>query len=181
MSNESKATEIRLNDCDPESLQAEKTQYNGDLRQTGAEQARLERELEALRTTAVNFEIEKPERLKSQADKLAEQIIAEWVKEGKLIKTKHERFQDLEIKSRAAERTRCVKLQKKRVAAINKGLDQIGTDTRFRPGIINGDTEVLELKQRIGAVSGFVKVVTEADEARLEWLQVRLAAVVPKV
>ena len=79
-----------------------------------------------------------------------------------------ENFQSAIIKARSTERTRFAELSQKRRDELTAGFEKLGTESRYLPGVINGDQQIKDLKAKSAGLAGFMRIVTEDDEARFK-------------
>jgi len=175
---EARLTPVTLHNYYGKDVQESMAEFNADLAAVETARAKLATAAAELRAAAIAGTIQKPERLAADADALRAESAALDVAELRLIGRKAG-FQEPVIAARSEEKKRLAELGKKRVAEVRKKLEAVAPESRYAQGIINEDSRVLELSAMQGAVSGFVRVVTEADNARLVELQTRLAATVP--
>ena len=176
--NDPKLRPVSLAAYYPKELQADMAAFNEDLAAVNTAREDLRAEAEALRAAVVSGTIEHPERLTADAENLRAKSAALDVAELRLIRRKVA-FQEPVIQARGVENLRLAEIGKKRVAELKKKLAAVAPGTRYENGILNEDARLVEIKALQGAVSAFVRIVTEEDEARACELEARLAAIVP--
>ena len=80
---------------------------------------------------------------------------------------------------RKIERERLTAEAKGRTEELEKGLDAVDADSRYRVGLVRGDSRVVQLQHAAQALGTFLRVTSEEDEQRLAILLDRIAAAVP--
>lgn len=176
--NDPKLRPVSLAAYYPKELQADMAAFNEDLAAVNTAREELRAAAEALRSAAISATIEHPERLTADAENLRAKSAALDVAEFRLIGRKAA-FQEPVIQARGVEKLRLADLGKRRVAELKKKLAAVAPGTRYENGILNEDPKLVEIKALQGAVSDFVRIVTEEDEAHAGKLQARLAEIVP--
>lgn len=178
MTNEAKLRQVNPCDFYPAQLTAEIADFNNAVEQIETTRAALSTEAAEIRNAALTGKIDKPERLTADAAKLTARRAALDIEEIRLIIRKGE-FQNPITEARKAERERLADLERVRREEITAGLEKLGANITRCNELFLADARVRELAQARSAASGFLKIITEDDEARLALLQSRISAAVP--
>lgn len=171
---------IPLEDFYPEDLAADLATFTEEVDALNGARKNLRVQAADLRRAALAGTLDRPEKYTTEARKLTAKSGALDIQEGRLIRQK-KTFQEPIMKARAAERDRYVNMAKDRISELELALDTAKSDSRFRNGVVNGDSRVVQLQRLAGDLSGFVQTVTVEDEERIEAINVRIAATVPAV
>ncbi len=174
------AKQVSIQGYYPAGLKKAMTAFNTELSEIGTERARLSADAETLKKNAAAGALKKPERLAADVAELQGRRVALDCQELALIGRKAS-FQDQVTEARKVERERVAQLATEREAELNKGLDAMGSDSRFRQGLIVGDSKLVALKGSAQDLCQFLHVVFADDTDRAAVLSARLAASVPKI
>ncbi len=174
------AKQVSIQGYYPAGLKKAMTAFNTELSEIGAERARLSADVDTLKKNAAAGALKKPERLAVDVADLQARRVALDCQELALIGRKAS-FQDQVTDARKVERERVAQLATEREAELNKGLDAMGSDSRFRQGLIVGDSKLVALKGAMQDLCQFQHVVFADDTDRAAVLSARLAGSVPKI
>ena len=174
------AKQVSIQGYYPAGLKKSMTAFNTELSEIGTERARLSADAETLKKNAAAGALKKPERLAADIAELQGRRVALDCRELTLIGTK-QAFQSLVTEARKVERERVTQLATEREAELNKGLDAMGSDSKFRQGLIVGDSKLIAFKGAMQDLCQFQRVVVAEDEERGAFLSARLAGSVPKI
>ncbi len=171
---------ITIQNFYPAGLKKSMTAFNTELSEIGTERARLAADAETLKKNAAAGALKKPERLASDVAELQGRRVALDCQELALIGRKAS-LQDQVTEARKVERERVTQLATEREAELNRGLDAMGSDSKFRQGLIIGDSKLIAFKGAMQDLCQFQRVVVAEDEERGAFLSARLAGSVPKI
>ena len=174
------AKSIQIESYYPGKLKTAMTAYNTELSAIATDRAKLSEDAELLKKNAAAGSLKKPERLQADVAVLQGRRTALDQRELLLIVSKSS-FQQAVTEARTVERERVEKLAGEREAEINAGLDTMGADSRFRPGLVQGDSKLRALRETVHALHQGRNVVTVEDTERGTALSLRLAGTVPTV
>lgn len=174
------AKQVSIQGYYPAGLKKAMTAFNTELSEIGTERARLSADVDTLKKNAAAGALKKPERLAADVAELQGRRVALDCQELALIGRKAS-FQDQVTEARKVERERVTQLATEREAELNRGLDSMGADSRYRQGMIVGDSKLVALKGAMHDLSQYQRVVLAEDEERAAILSARLAVAVPKI
>ena len=161
-----------------EELKAELTAFSSAVDTLDSSRSALAEQATDLRRSAIDGTMAAPEKIPALAGKLTSKSIGLDVEEIQLLRKKKE-FQPPIIEARRAERERLLVEAKGRIEELEKGLDAVDADSRYRVGLVRGDSRVVQLQHAAQALGTFLRVTSEEDEQRLAILLDRIAAAVP--
>lgn len=168
----------KINNCQhyPEKLTEAIEVFSAEIDRLETARAALATEAAELRNAAITGKIDKPEKVTADAAKLAARRVSLDVQEISVVLQK-DQFQKPILDARRIEKERLFALEQDRRKEIGEGLKAVNVEGSRWDALINGDEKVRKLALERSTVTGFLKVVTEADEQRLAFLQARISAI----
>lgn len=174
------AKSIQIEAYYPGKLKTAMTAFNTELSEIGTARAKLAEDAAALKTAAAAGSLKRPEKLAADVSELQGRRTALDQRELLLIVSKSG-FQDQVTAARTVDRERLEKLATAREAELITGLDAMGSDSKFRPGLIAGDSKLRALRETVHSLHQHRAAVTVEDTERGTALSLRLAGTVPTI